>query len=127
MPGMAYTVSAFGNFHFPHVRKFPAINLGVTRSNRDEGLQFSQLMDSESRLHIRKVVLEAGIFHLVIPSALGAITLPGIPIHSVKRHAPHLMVQRPAWGGDHSAFARRHVLRRVKAENSRVADVIGGR
>src|SRR6266566_2105136 len=90
-----------------------------------EPRQFAQLPETERRLNVRHVVLEAGQEHLVIPAAALGVALPGIAAHPVQANDAGLG-EKLRCRGEHPTFSGCKVLGRVEAERGGIASESDG-
>src|SRR6185369_2587672 len=83
-----------------------------------EARQLAELMQTQRGLDVGQVVLEAGEHHVIGGRRFlrRRVGLPGVAVHAVELPQLDPRGELGVVGGDHAAFAGRHVLDRVEGE-----------
>ena len=87
-------------------------------------LQTGELNQTQGRLNIKHVVLEAGFCNIVFPGAAFCIAVPGVVAHPLAGEDPCACVDLVVVGDQHTAVARAEVFRGIKTVGGRALQFV---
>src|SRR5262249_37011900 len=114
-------------FDLRHVSKRVVIKTGAARSLRNELFLFSKLMDSNRGQNVAEIVFKTRLDNLVIPVSVLGIAVPRVLTNSMETQNFHFVEQLLVMSDNHSAFACRQILCRIKAVADGIAAVCANR
>jgi|SRR3974377_345687 len=121
MPRGFYVRPYAGNCNYRTAGKRFAVPLCNLAPSREVRIQAPKLRKTKCAGDVRQSIVESESNHLVVPGT-GVLTLPGVIGNPVVAKQTQSLGQSIIVRNDHSAFARRDVLHRMKAERGHVRD-----